>query len=283
MADSRAYLLPGSTKFDTQSVTSTFVAFTDERLPRAVLERAWSIHNIRGPLIWWLRWLSHDNRPFVWMRAALAIGWLSSWDFAYTFHELIDPWASASSGTTTSDEEFNSARRRLVAAVALDTASRNDEILPVVREILNGWCRKGTFERRWTGAAVLGYDLGARYVKKSLANLKIVGCWEDGKLASVASWAVARIFARGAIRPVIDMLDEWLGDDRLSVRRLGLLAVYRIANLKVSDVEDLELTIKAGGGHWERLLERDRWPLIVALAAEDPNSSPILLLTSSGG
>jgi hypothetical protein len=269
VADSRAHLLPGLTKFDTESVPSTFVAFTDERLPRAVLQHLWGIHNTRGPLIEWLCALSQDTRPFVWMRAALAIGLLSSWDFAYTFHELIDRWASASGQATASGEEFNSARRRLVAAVALDTASRNDEILPVVREILNDWCRKGSLERRWTGAAMLGYDLGARYVKKSLTNLRIVGCWEDGTLASVASWAVARIFTHGAITQVIDTLDTWLGDDRLLVRRLGLLAVYRVANLKVSDVEDLDLIIDTGGGRWKQLPERDRWPLLVALAAED--------------
>lgn len=268
VADSRARLLPGTTKFGTTAVPSAFVAYTDDRMPAAVLRCVWDMHNVRGPLIGWLQSLSNDRRPFVWMRAALAIGLLSSWDFAYTFHELIDPWARSAA----SDEEpdANPARRRLVAAIALDTASRNDDVLPVIREMLKDWCRKGTVERRWTGAAALGYDLGVRYTAASLKNLQIAGCWEDGKLASVASWAIARIFARGSISPVLKTLGDWLIDDRRAVRQLGLLVVWRIAEMKVADVEDLDLTIEAGSGRWQRLAERDRWPLLVALAAEDP-------------
>lgn len=267
VADSRARLLQGSTKFGRTAVPSAFVAYTDDRMPAAVLGCVWNMHNVRGPLILWLQSLSNDRRPFVWMRAALAIGLLSSWDFAYTFHELIDPWARSAASE---DPDANPARRRLVAAVALDTASRNDNVLPVIREMLKDWCRKGTTERRWTGAAALGYDLGVRYVATSLKDLRIAGCWEDGKLASVASWAIARIFARGGINPVLKALGDWLIDDRRTVRQLGLLVTWRIAEMKVADVEDLDLTIEAGGGRWTRLAERDRWPLLVALAADDP-------------
>lgn len=268
VADSRARLLPGTTKFGRTAVPSAFVAYTDDRMPAAVLRCVWDMHNVRGPLIGWLQSLSNDRRPFVWMRAALAIGLLSSWDFAYTFHELIDPWARSAANE---DPDANLARRRLVAAVALDTASRNDDVLPVVREMLKDWCRKGTAERRWTGAAALGYDLGVRYIATSLKDLRIVGCWEDGELASVASWAIARIFARGGISPVLKTLGGWLIDDRRTVRELGLLVIWRIAEMKVADVEDLDLTIEAGGGRWERLAQRDRWPLLVALAADDPD------------
>ena len=77
------------------------------------------------------------------MRAALAIGLLTSWDFSYTFHERIEPWARSA------DEP----RRRWTAAVALDEASRNEDVRPVVREMLEAWCEKGTFEQRWTGAS----------------------------------------------------------------------------------------------------------------------------------
>ena len=67
------------------------------------------------------------------MRAALAIGLLTSWDFSYTFHQRIELWARS-----------REPRSRWAAAVALDEASRNDEVRPVVREMLDAWCEKGT-------------------------------------------------------------------------------------------------------------------------------------------
>jgi hypothetical protein len=261
---SRARLIPGATQFGRASVASTCAAYSDERLPAAVLRQAWDVHNMRGPLITWLQSLSQDARPFVWMRAALALGLLSSWDFAYTFHQLIDSWA-ASSG-----DDPSRFRRRLVAAVALDAAARNDDAVPVVREVISSWCRHGGEERRWTAAAALGYDLGVRYAVKSLGDLRVAGCWQDGLLAPIASWAVARIFARGGIEPVLRALDDWLADSRRSMRALALLAVLRIADLRVSDLDELDLADGAGGRSRLRPAGRDRWPLLVALAAEYP-------------
>jgi hypothetical protein len=261
VANSRALLTPGTVKFVDASAPASFARYGDDRLPIAVLARVWGMHNVRAPLMSWLQGLSSDRRPFVYMRAALAIGLLSSWDFSYTFHELIDPWARSSG------EE---SRRRWVAAVALDEASRNDDVQPVVREILEGWCRKGNFEQRWTGATALGYDLGLSDPAKALKELRKLGCWDDGALAQVASWAVARIFALGAVTPVIDVLTTWLRDDRLAVRELALLVILRIATMKVSDLEDLELASQAAGGRWTQLAERGRWPLLLALSDEDP-------------
>ena len=58
-----------------------------------MLRQVWGLHNLRDPLLSWLEFLSNDRRPQVYMRAALAIGLLTSWDFSYTFHERIEPWA----------------------------------------------------------------------------------------------------------------------------------------------------------------------------------------------
>ena len=218
------------------------------------------MHNVRGLLMSWLQSLSSDPRPYVYTRAALAIGLLSSWDFSYTFDELLEPWARSSG---------QESRRRWVVAVALDEASRNEDVLPVVQEILEAWCRKGTWEQRWTGATALGYDLGLRDPAKALRELRKLATWEDGNLVQVASWAVAHIFALGAVTPVTGAVSSWLRDDRLRVRILGLLVILRIAGMKVSDLEDLEMASQAGGG-WMRLAERGRWPLLVALSDEDP-------------
>jgi hypothetical protein len=195
------------------------------------------------------------------MRVALALGLLTSWDFSYTYHELIEPWARSS----------RRPRRRWTAAVALGEASRNDEVRPVIREILGEWCEEGTFAQRWTAALALGYDLGLQDPAKALKALRKLGCEEDGELVSTTSWAVARLFVCGCIKPVIKALGGWLGDDRRDVWWLGIVAVWRIADMKVGELEDeFELTDTSAGGRWTRLANRRRWPLLVALADEDP-------------
>jgi hypothetical protein len=261
VANSRASVVPGSVKFITATAPASLIAYDDDRLPLAVLRHVWAMHNLREPLLSWLEHLNDDRRPLAYMRAALAIGLLTSWDFSYTFHERIEPWARSSEVP----------RRRWTAAVALDEASRNDEVRPVVREMLEAWCEKGTFEQRWTGAIALGYDLGMQDPGKTLKELRKLGCWEDGKLVQMASWAVARLFVLGGINPVTTALGDWLDDDRRDVRWLGLVAVWRIADMKVGELEEqFELPATSAGGRWTRLADRGRWPLLVALADEDP-------------
>jgi hypothetical protein len=261
VANSRASFVPGSIRVGNETAPATLVRYDDGRLPLAVLRHAWTMHNLREPLLSWLESLGDDFRPLVYMRAALATGLLTSWDFSYTFHKCIEPWARS--------EE---AGRRWIAAVALDETSRNDEVRPVLREVLEDWCENGGFELRWTGAMALGYDAGLRDPAKALKELRKLGCWEEGELAGPASWAVARIFALGRIKPVIDALCDWLDDDRRDVRRLGLVAVSRIAKAKVGELEDqFELTDTSAGGRWTKLANRRRWPLLVALADEDPD------------
>ena len=70
---------------------------------------------------------------------------------------------------------------------------------------------------------------------------------------------------------MIKALGDWLDDERRDVRWLGLLAVWRIADTKVGELEDqFELTDTSASGRWTRLANRRRWPLLVALADEDP-------------
>lgn len=262
VANSLASVRPGWVKFITVAAPASLVAYDDDRLPLAVLRHVWAVHNLREPLLSWLEHLSDDRRPLVYMRAVLAIGLLTAWDFSYTFHERIAPWASSAEAP----------RRRRAAAIALDEASRNDDVRPVVSEILDDWCEQGTSELRWTGAMALSRDLGMRDLDNTLKELRKLGCWKDGKLVKEASWAVARLFALGGIQPVTKTLGDWLDDDRLGVRWLGLIAVWRIADIRINKLEEVfELSAASVGGGWTRLAERGRWPLLVALADEDPS------------
>lgn len=260
VANSRASLRPDFVRFFTATAPASMVAFDDERLPLAVLREAWAIQDLRSPLLTWLEDLSQDPRPLVYTRAALAIGLLTSWDFSYAFHKRIDRWASS-----------EDPGRRWIAAVALDEAARSEQVAPVVRELLDDWCEEGTFEQRWTAAMALGYELGLHDPDNTLKQLRKLGCWKDGKLAQTASWATARIFFLGAVKPVVKALGDWLDDDRRLVRYLGLVTVQRITYMKVHDLEDdFEITAYSTAGPWTRLAGRRKWPLLVALADEDP-------------
>jgi hypothetical protein len=260
VANSRATFVPGAIRIGNKTAPATLVRYEDGRLPLALLRHVWTMHNLREPLLAWLESLSDDRRPLVYMRAALATGLLTSWDFAYAFHKCIDRWARSE------DPD-----RRWIAAVALDETSRNDEVRPVLGEVLEDWRENGGFELRCTGAMALGYDPGLRDPAEALKELRKLGCWKEGKLAGPASWAVARIFVLGRIKPVIRALGDWLDDDRRDVRWLGLLAVILIAKAKVGELEDqFALTDASAGGRWTKLANRRRWPLLVALADEDP-------------
>jgi hypothetical protein len=259
LANSRAGISSGTVKLLDTGIPAELASYDDDRMPFAILRHVWSVHNVRGPLITWLQELSTDPRPIVFTRAALAIGLLSSWDFTYSLYELIAPWAESS-------EEV---RHRWVAAVALDEASRNDQIRQVIGEIVEDWCRHGSYEQRWTGATALGYEFGLQDPAKALKELRRLGCWEDGQLWQAASWAVARIFMRGAVEHVLTSLQAWLCDERLVLREFGLVVVLRLAATKVSELVDLDLADEDVGRRWTRLVTRRRWPLLVALADED--------------
>jgi hypothetical protein len=258
VANSRASVKPGLVKFIDATTPVSVAAYDDGRLPLAVLRQAWAMHNLRDPLLTWLESLSKDPRPLVYVRAASTIGLLASWDITYTFHERIEPWAIS-----------KEPRQQWTAAVALNEASRNDQVRPAVRAVLEEWCEYGKLAERCTGAVALGYDLGLRDPEKALRKLRKLGCWKNGKLAQVAGTATAGLFILGGVKPVIKTLGDWLDDERRGVRYLGYYTVWRLAFMKVSEAEDFELTATSDG-LWTRLANRSRWPLLVALADEDP-------------
>ena len=258
VANSRASVKPGSVNYIDATMPVSVAAYDDDRLPLEVLRHVWAAHNLREPLLSWLEDLSDDSRQLVCVRVALTIGLLTSWDFTYTFYARVLPWATS-----------KDSGRRWNAAVALNVASRSDEVRPTVREALEDWCEHGKFAQRWTGAVALGYDLGLEDPAKALKELRKLGCWKDGKLAWQATWAVAGIFVLGGVKPVINKIGDWLDDERRDVRYLGLTTVHFLAYMKVSDAEDFELTATSTG-LWTRLADRSRWPLLVALADEDP-------------
>jgi len=262
VANSRASVKSGSLRFADITMPASVAAYDDGRLPVAVLRQVWAAHNMRDPLLSWLEFRCDDPRPMVSVPAGLTVGLLTSWDFTFTYHVRIQPWAKS-----------KEPRRRRIAALALTEASRSDEVRPAVRTVLENWCEYGKFKYQWTAAVALGYgyDLGLQEPEKALKELRKLGCSKDGKLAWEASTAAARLFVLGGVEPVIKALADWLDDDRRDVRFLGLNAVYLLAYMRVSQAEDFGVTARSSDALWIRLANRHQWPLLVALADDDPD------------
>ncbi|WP_158891105.1 hypothetical protein [Amycolatopsis anabasis] len=265
----RAEFIDGQAIIGTARVPMRLLAFQDERYPVTVLRHVWENHHrMRAAISSWLMKLSKDPRPLVWVRAAQAAGYLCSLDYTYAFTKLITPGIYA-----TGD---NWMRRRLFAAIALDQAAQEDQVLQAIRGWLRRWRRRGDEAERWTAAATLGFGLGLRYIDHSLEELRILGtpserlpvlADEGGSgLVWVAGYSLSKLFAFGAVEPVLDRLNEWVRSERRSLRRLALETVNQLTDLYGFELRFLDMSagrkpgVRAG---------RERWPLLLTLQEAD--------------
>ncbi|WP_194895400.1 hypothetical protein [Catenulispora pinisilvae] len=257
MARSRATLRDGAITVGDSSAPTRLLNYRDDRLPVRLLAAVWgSRPNLRRPILHWLQDLSQDRRPDVWMRAALAIGLVTSWDFAYCYHEAIEAWAGS-----------ESAKQRLVAAAALNQAARDESTGAAVATVLRTWARGDKPELMWTATVAFGYGDGASDLSTVLRLLRRVGVWEEGRLALIVSKSVSDLFARGGFEQVLEALDGWIDDPRADEHILGLLTVLRLGDLRVRQIPSID-DLPLGGQAKAALADpvRADWPLIVAVA-----------------
>ncbi|MEZ0108974.1 hypothetical protein ABH920_002984 [Catenulispora sp. EB89] len=258
MAATRARLRDGVLWFGDAAVPATFITYRDDRLPVRLLAAVWSDRpNLRRPVLSWLQKLSQDRRPDLWMRAALAIGLVTSWDFAYCYHEAIEVWSRS-----------KDVKQRLVAATALNQAARDENTRAAVNTVLRTWARTDRAEVMWTAAVALSY--GTSDVASVLRLVYRIGVWEDGKLVLIASQSVADLFSRGWFTEVVSAVDGWIGDRRIGARFLGLLSILRLGDLRVRQVPAIEdLPVPPAARAMLADQSRADWPLLVAVASVD--------------
>lgn len=253
----KARLHDGAVEVADASVPARILSYREPLTAPKLLAAVWNGRpNLRRPILRWLQDLSQDRRPDVWMRAALAIGLVTSWDFAFCYHKAMEGWVGS-----------ELSKRRLVAAIALDQAARDKSTRGAVKALLKQWARSEDKEQMWTAAVVLGYETGARDTSSTLSMLRRIGVWDECELVDVASQCVADLFARGRFTEVLGAIDDWIADPRLEHHVLGLVCTLRIGFLRVrglGNVEDLPLDEAAR----RRLAEPELagWPLAVALA-----------------
>ncbi|MFH8343970.1 hypothetical protein [Streptomyces sp. NPDC018045] len=260
LAASRAVPDQGVEDLGDAAIPVRVTRFQGRRLASAVLDEAWDgYHNVRGPLTRWLRSLCDDQRPQVWVSAAIVAGSLCSRDYLYGLSELLLPLARADRPV-----------QQMAAATALSEAARNPQVRPAVRGLLRDWARGDNRSACEIAAFAHGYGMVAGSVAASLDELARIGCREDGgKPADAASYSVVRLLAGPEPEVVLRRLARWLGDPRQIRQDLALLVVMRALATRTSHLWGLRRDSPV-------LESYGSWPLAAALVAAHPDRAPWL-------
>ncbi|MFF7275988.1 hypothetical protein [Streptomyces griseorubiginosus] len=250
LVSARAVAELGTEEVGTEEVPVRTVRFAGEALAPAVLGHLWQHrHNARGPVLRWLAGLCEDNRPQVWVRAAVAAGQLCRLDLSHTVHELVQPMAQA-----------KAARRRLFAATVLDVALRSSDVAGAIRALVGSWARHGDEQLRWTAGAVLGRGRATATPRETLDLLGGIGVWDEGRLRADAAAQIAHFAGAHPDGLASQRIRAWLSDERRPQQDLGLQSTVFLASVQVVDLWNRHDDLEGYGD----------WPLMLALAAVRP-------------
>ncbi|MEU6227215.1 hypothetical protein [Streptomyces sp. NPDC047042] len=256
LALSRAESVVGEVEVAGAGAPARLIWYRGGALPSAVLAEVWERHfPVRAPVVRWLRMLADDQRPQVWVRAAVAAGELCVRDFDHGFAELVRPLAE---GT---------AHRRLFAATMMDQAAGHASHRKAVRKLVEDWSRSPTWTLRSTAAAALGYGNCADNTGDALDALGRIGVRDGGdqSLLAAAAFNVVRLLAlpdRAQAPQVLRRMADWTQHKREPHQTLGLAAAIWLAETRVDKLLIDEPASSLG--------ERGDWPLALALADTRP-------------
>ncbi|MEV7084504.1 hypothetical protein AB0O07_01150 [Streptomyces sp. NPDC093085] len=215
------------------------IRFQGKALATAVLREVWhGHHNVRGPLVRWLRTLCDDSRPVVWVRASIAAGVLCAWDLPYGSAELIAPMSASESPV-----------QQMSAATALAEAAREPSVRPAVAALLKAWAKSDHDELVTTTLLAHGYGMAAGSVGASLDALVKAVVRTDttdpdrhADALTNASFSTARLLAGPEPETVVRRLETWLRDPRRGPADLALLTVIRALRTKATFLWGLQDT-----------------------------------------
>ncbi|WP_413756811.1 hypothetical protein [Streptomyces sp. MMBL 11-3] len=250
LVSARAVDEPGTEEVGTEEVPVRTVRFGGEALAPAVLGHLWQHrHNARGPVLRWLAGLCEDNRPQVWVRAAVAAGHLCRLDCSHTVHELVQPMARA-----------DGARRRVFAATVLDVALHSPEVGGAIRALVASWARHDHRQLRWTAGAVLGRGRATATTREALDLLGGIGVRAGGGSRVDAAVQIAHFAGAHPEEETFRRIRTWLSDERRDRQDLGLQSTVCLASVPVSDLWNPHRDLEGYGD----------WPLLLALTAVRP-------------
>ncbi|RKT54810.1 hypothetical protein [Saccharothrix australiensis] len=255
LEDARAEVVEDTERTRIGNVTVRKARFRDDRYPALVLAHLCTEYDQGLTVVTrWLRELGGALGGRVRVRAGMAAGFLSTYDFFGIHHEVVQPWADA-------DDPYT----RDAAVAALQFPSDHPALGRVVHKLLDAWLRdRENWSRRKTAARALGSTTAASPAAV-LRLLKRTARHVDWTTAFMIGESVSDLLCRvDDPVQVLDALVAWSDDDEFPLRReTALLAVLVASNyLTVSVAESAE-----------------KWPALLWLAEDgEPARSRVVLL-----
>ncbi|MDI6104629.1 hypothetical protein QLQ12_39165 [Actinoplanes sp. NEAU-A12] len=226
-------------------VPAEVVRYLDPAYPRAVLDLVWREYDaVRGELLGWLGDLANHPVDAVRVRAAAAIGLISTTAFDYISKTVLRPWAG--------DDKEN---KREMAAFALRAAGRSPQLRQQALALVDEWVTGRSWQRHATAARVYGSALGATLPKRAFHELDRLSVTEDADVAFAIGYSLAELIDadhRHAL-PATSMAVRWMGSGHQGQSATGQIAFLTLA-------ADL-VGISDGG--------QGAWPLLLRLASRD--------------
>lgn len=243
----RAELASGSQETSFGQVPTRRIRFRDDRFPRLVLEHVRGQYTEALDIVMdWLLHLGGIPGPQVRIRAGVAAGLLSQYDFVYVFNHVIEPWAR--SGDV--DE-------RRAAVAALQVPGQQAGIDRVVAKVLGSWVRPGQpLALRATAARALGTTTSMS-PSRALKYLRQAARHANWDIAYCVGEGVSDLFVRADPGQVLRALVRWSRDGEFVKRRETALLAVLITSCYV------DVTVEASS---------ERWPVLVWLAEHDITS-----------
>jgi hypothetical protein len=182
----------------------------------------WGNHpTIREPLIDWLKDLAEETstRQEVQIKAAHAAGVLASFDFETARSRFLDPWVSSR----------DSENHRL-AAMMLESAVREPDILQRVLDLLKGWSG-GTRDQRLVAVQAYGSRIGLSALSNALRDLRRISFRCDAGLARSVAGSIGNLYSSDTAIAILSELSTWLDSGTPSSLYVSALAFMRLARI----------------------------------------------------
>jgi hypothetical protein len=186
----------------------------------ALLDLVWNEYDeAREPLLAWLRDLCRSREETVRVRAALAVGRLASLDFDHLRNRVLDMWGASA------DVRDQRAAAWALEGVVLEGTARTQAL-----ELVGTWSRSGAPRKIAVAVRAYGTRIGRHHFDQAAAGLRAAARYPA--LRTPVALALEEIYAAGARREVLTLLDQWSRSaDR--VRRIAAECFRNIADLPV--------------------------------------------------
>ncbi|MEV8509243.1 hypothetical protein AB0368_31025 [Actinoplanes sp. NPDC051475] len=221
-------------------VPAEVIHYRDPAYPRAVLELVWREYDeLRGALLSWLSDLANHPVDAVRVRAAAAVGLISTTAFDHISKVVLRPWAA--------DHKEN---KREMAAYALQAAGRSTRLRQQALALVDEWIAGPSWQLHATAARVYGSALGTTLPEHAFKELDRLSENDDPDVAFAIGYSLAELIDADHAHalPATDMTVRWMRS-----RHQGRSATGEIAFLTLA--ADLVAVPESGQGGWPLLLQ----------------------------